>query len=72
MSIAACVCQFRRDEDSAPENGIAVTTAFGENNVVVIVPWDATTRVDAVDELWSYTLDWRHAIDTSGLDAFKT
>ena len=35
--VAACKCKFKRTEDSNIEDGIAITTSFGDSEVLMII-----------------------------------
>lgn len=54
--LSACVCTFRRKRNSKSETGIAITTAPGLHQTVVIIPREATTIADVLYEVWTYTL----------------
>ena len=55
--LSATVIRFKREEDSKWERGIGITTEPGLCQVVAIFPEDATSRVDAVEEVWKYEFE---------------
>jgi hypothetical protein len=54
--LSACVCSFQRTQGSEWEMGIAITSAPGFHNIVVMLPGEATTVYDALSEVWKYNL----------------
>ena len=58
MTICATICQFKREKDDKVENGIAICSSPGMSDVIAIIPNDATSTIDVLKEVWSYTLHW--------------
>ena len=57
--ICAVQCGFQRTKTSEREYGIAITSAHGLSDVLVIVGADGTLGHDTI---WYYTLYWEHGV----------